>query len=317
MPKKSASSAPAGSDQESAEEIDRAAEIAGGRPTRAQEAAAGQEPTPEASTKHAELADELRGHQYRYYVLDSPTISDAEFDLKLRELEALEEQFPALRTPESPTQNVGGTFSTLFTPVEHAERMMSLDNVFDQDELTAWAERTERDAGGPVQFICELKVDGLAINLTYEKGRLVRGATRGDGRTGEDVTSNVRTIREIPERLADDDPPELLEVRGEIYFPASAFADLNASLVEQGKAAFANPRNAAAGSLRQKDPRITASRGLRMVVHGIGARVGFTPDSQSHAYEALTSWGLPTSERWRLVDGMTGVRSTPPGEPSS
>jgi len=291
-----------------AAEVDVAAEIAQGRPTSAQEAAAGAEPTPEASTRHAELSDELRGHQYRYYVLDSPTISDAEFDRLLKQLEALEEQFPALRTPDSPTQNVGGTFSTLFTPVEHAERMMSLDNVFDQDELQAWAERTERDAGGPVQFICELKVDGLAINLTYEKGRLVRGATRGDGRTGEDVTSNVRTIREIPERLVDADPPDLLEVRGEIYFPGSAFADLNASLVEQGKAPFANPRNAAAGSLRQKDPRITASRGLRMVVHGIGARVGFTPDSQSHAYEALKSWGLPTSDRWRLVDGMPGVR---------
>ena len=287
---------------------DSSGELELGRPTKAQEAAAGAEPTSEASARHAELSDELRGHQYRYYVLDSPTISDAEFDHLLRELEALEEAFPALRTPESPTQNVGGTFSTQFTAVQHTERMMSLDNVFDQDELQAWAERTERDAGGPVQFICELKVDGLAINLTYEKGRLVRGATRGDGRTGEDVTSNVRTIREIPERLADDDPPDLLEVRGEIYFPASAFADLNASLVEQGKAPFANPRNAAAGSLRQKDPRITASRGLRMVVHGIGARVGFTPDSQSHAYEALKSWGLPTSERWRLVDGMPGVR---------
>jgi DNA ligase (NAD+) len=285
-----------------------ARELAEGHPTRAQEAAAGAEPTAEASSRHAELSDEVRGHQYRYYVLDSPTISDAEFDHLLRELEALEEQFPALRTPDSPTQNVGGTFSTQVTPVQHAERMMSLDTVFDQDELQAWAERTERDAGGPVQFICELKVDGLAINLTYEKGRLVRGATRGDGRTGEDVTSNVRTIREIPERLAGDNPPDLLEVRGEIYFPASAFADLNASLVEAGKAPFANPRNAAAGSLRQKDPRITASRGLRMVVHGIGARVGFTPDSQSHAYEALKSWGLPTSDRWRQVDGMPGVR---------
>ncbi|MGW4944915.1 NAD-dependent DNA ligase LigA [Actinoplanes sp. NPDC004185] len=285
-----------------------AEQLAEGRPTAAQVAAAGAEPTPEASARHAELSDEVRGHQYRYYVLDSPTVSDAEFDKLLHELEALEEQFPALRTPDSPTQNVGGTFSTLFTPVEHAERMLSLDNVFDDAELGAWAERTERDAGGPVQFICELKVDGLAINLTYEKGRLVRGATRGDGRTGEDVTSNVRTIREIPDRLADDDPPELLEVRGEIYFPASAFADLNASLVEQGKAPFANPRNAAAGSLRQKDPRITASRGLRMVVHGIGARKGFRPDSQSHAYEALRSWGLPTSDRWRLVDGMAEVR---------
>jgi DNA ligase (NAD+) len=277
-------------------------------PTPEQEAAAGKDPTPEASSRHAELAEELRGHQYRYYVLDSPTITDAEFDKLLRELEALEAEFPALRTPDSPTQNVGGTFSTLFTSVEHAERMLSLDNVFDDAELAAWSERTLRDAGGPTEFICELKVDGLAINLTYEKGKLVRGATRGDGRTGEDVTSNVRTIREIPERLAGDNPPDLLEVRGEIYFPVSAFADLNASLVEQGKAPFANPRNAAAGSLRQKDPRVTASRGLRMVVHGIGARVGFTPTSQSHAYEALKAWGLPTSERWKLVDDLAGVR---------
>ncbi|MET8150760.1 NAD-dependent DNA ligase LigA [Actinoplanes sp. NPDC049668] len=278
------------------------------RPTPEQVSAAGAEPTAAASTRHAELSDELRGHQYRYYVLDSPTIADAEFDRLLRELEELEERYPALRTPDSPTQNVGGSFSTLFTPVEHAERMMSLDNVFDLAGLAAWSERTERDAGGAVQFLCELKVDGLAINLTYEKGRLVRGATRGDGRTGEDVTSNVRTIREIPERLAGDDPPELLEVRGEIYFPASAFADLNAALVEQGKAPFANPRNAAAGSLRQKDPRITASRGLRMVVHGIGARTGFRPDSQSHAYAALKAWGLPTSDRWRLVGSMDEVR---------
>ncbi len=273
-----------------------AEELADARPTAEQEAAAGAEPTPEASSRHAELSDEVRGHQYRYYVLDAPTVSDAEFDKLLKELEALEEQFPALRTPDSPTQNVGGTFSTQFTPVDHAERMMSLDNVFDLDELQAWAERTERDAGGPVQFICELKVDGLAINLTYEKGRLVRGATRGDGRTGEDVTSNVRTIREIPERLAGDDPPELLEVRGEIYFPASAFADLNASLVEAGKAPFANPRNAAAGSLRQKDPRITASRGLRMVVHGIGARRGLHARLRSPTRtRRCTSWGLPTS----------------------
>jgi DNA ligase (NAD+) len=295
VPKKDSSSSPG-------EEIEL------GGPTAEQVAAAGKDPTPAASARHAELSDEVRGHQYRYYVLDSPTITDADFDKLLRELEALEDEFPALRTPDSPTQNVGGSFSTLFTPVEHAERMLSLDNVFDDQELAAWAERTVRDAGGPVQFICELKVDGLAINLTYEKGRLVRGATRGDGRTGEDVTSNVRTIREIPERLADDNPPELLEVRGEIYFPVSAFADLNGSLVEQGKAPFANPRNAAAGSLRQKDPRVTASRGLRMVVHGIGARKGFTPTSQSHAYEALQAWGLPTSSRWKLVDDMAGVR---------
>jgi DNA ligase (NAD+) len=276
-----------------------------------QEAAAGADPTPAARERHATLAAELTDHQYRYYVLDAPIVSDAEFDTMLRELDALEREFPALRTPESPTQRVGGTFSTLFTPVTHAERMMSLDNAFDADELAAWAERVERDAGGPVTYLCEPKVDGLAINLTYEQGRLVCAATRGDGRTGEDVTGNVRTIAQVPERLADLDgvpTPELLEVRGEIYFPVADFADLNASLVEQGRAPFANPRNAAAGSLRQKDPRITASRPLRMVVHGIGARRGFTPTAQSEAYAVLCAWGLPTSDRWKVVDDLAGVR---------
>lgn len=277
----------------------------------AQEAAAGAEPTPQARERHATLSQELTEHQYRYYVLDSPTITDAEFDRQLRELEALEAEFPALRTPDSPTQRVGGTFSTDFTPVTHAERMLSLDNAFADEELAAWAERVERDAGGPVPYLCELKVDGLAINLTYEKGRLVRAATRGDGRTGEDVTANVRSIRDVPGQLTASadfpDVPELVEVRGEIYFPVAAFADLNAGLVEQGKAPFANPRNAAAGSLRQKDPRITASRPLRLVVHGIGARRGFQPIAQSESYAALKAWGLPTSDRWRVVPDLAGV----------
>ncbi|WBC14402.1 NAD-dependent DNA ligase LigA [Micromonospora sp. WMMA1998] len=277
----------------------------------AQEAAAGAEPTPEARERHALLSQELTEHQYRYYVLDAPTVTDAEFDKQLRELEALEAEYPALRTPDSPTQRVGGTFSTDFTPVTHAERMLSLDNAFADEELAAWAERVERDAGGPVPYLCELKVDGLAINLTYEKGRLVRAATRGDGRTGEDVTANVRSIKGVPARLtpSDDFPdvPELIEVRGEIYFPVAAFADLNASLVEQGKAPFANPRNAAAGSLRQKDPRVTASRPLRLVVHGIGARTGFRPAAQSESYVALRAWGLPTSDRWKVVDDLAGV----------
>ncbi|MFC4145612.1 NAD-dependent DNA ligase LigA [Micromonospora mangrovi] len=277
----------------------------------AQEAAAGAEPTPEARERHATLSQELTEHQYRYYVLDAPTVSDAEFDTQLRELAALEAEFPALRTPDSPTQRVGGTFSTDFTPVAHAERMLSLDNAFADEELAAWAERVERDAGGPVPYLCELKVDGLAINLTYEKGRLVRAATRGDGRTGEDVTANVRSIRDVPARLTPSadfpDLPELLEVRGEIYFPVAGFADLNASLVEQGKAPFANPRNAAAGSLRQKDPRITASRPLRLVVHGIGARKGFQPAAQSESYAALKAWGLPTSDRVRVVPDLAGV----------
>lgn len=264
--------------------------------------------TPEASSRHAELADEIREHQHRYYELDAPTVSDAEFDLLLRELEALETEFPELRTPESPTQMVGGTATGDFPKVEHAERMMSLDNVFNLDELTAWAERAVRDAGGPVRFLCELKIDGLAINLTYEKGVLVRAATRGTGRVGDDVTPNVRTIGDIPERLTGDDVPDLVEVRGEIYFPAEAFAALNAMLVEQGKPTYMNPRNAASGSLRQKDPRVTGSRGLGMVVHGLGAREGFGPASQSAAYAAMKAWGLPVSERWRLVDDLAGVR---------
>ncbi|MBM0239687.1 NAD-dependent DNA ligase LigA [Micromonospora sp. ATA32] len=277
----------------------------------AQEAAAGAEPTPQARERHATLSQELTEHQYRYYVLDAPTISDADFDRQLRELEALEAEFPALRTPDSPTQRVGGTFSTDFTPVTHAERMLSLDNAFTDEELAAWAERVERDAGGPVPYLCELKVDGLAINLTYERGRLVRAATRGDGRTGEDVTANVRSIRDVPARLTPSaefgELPELLEVRGEIYFPVAAFADLNAALVEQGRPPFANPRNAAAGSLRQKDPRVTASRPLRLVVHGIGARRGFSPTTQSESYSALKAWGLPTSDRWRVVPDLAGV----------
>ncbi|MFY1700814.1 MULTISPECIES: NAD-dependent DNA ligase LigA [Micromonospora] len=276
-----------------------------------QEAAAGAEPPPQARERHATLSQDLTEHQYRYYVLDAPTITDAEFDRQLRELEALEGQYPALRTPDSPTQRVGGTFSTDFTPVTHAERMMSLDNAFADEELAAWAERVERDAGGAVPYLCEPKVDGLAINLTYRRGRLVRAATRGDGRTGEDVTANVRSIRDVPGRLTPSDeygpPPELIEVRGEIYFPVEAFAGLNASLVEQGKAPFANPRNAAAGSLRQKDPRITASRPLRLVVHGIGAREGFRPTAQSESYAALRAWGLPTSDRWRVVPDLAGV----------
>jgi DNA ligase (NAD+) len=276
--------------------------------TPAQEAAAGTEPPPEVRERHAALSTEINDNQYRYYVLDAPTVSDAEYDAMMRELTALEDGYPALRTPESPTQRVGGTWSTLFTAVEHAERMMSLDNVFTLDDLTGWAERVEREAGSGVSYLCEPKVDGVAINLTYERGRLTRAATRGDGRTGEDVTGNVRTISEVPERLAGDDVPEFVEIRGEIYFPLAAFGELNAALVAAGDRPFANPRNAASGSLRQKDPRVTASRPLHLVVHGMGARRGFDPVSQSHAYEAMQGWGLPTSERWRVVPDLDGVR---------
>ncbi len=260
--------------------------------------------------RHAVLAAELDDHAYRYYVLDSPIVSDAQYDTAMRELTAIEDSYPQLRTPDSPTQKVAGSYSTQFTPVTHLQRLLSLDNVFSFDELEAWAARTERDAGETVSYLCELKVDGLAVDLVYEKGVLVRGATRGDGYTGEDITPNIRTIADIPHTLkagADLPVPELLEVRGEVYFPGAKFADLNASLVEAGKAPFANPRNAAAGSLRQKDPRVTASRPLRMVVHGVGAAGGFAPIRQSQAYEAFAVWGLPTSDRVRVVPTLAKV----------
>ncbi|HEX6969636.1 MAG TPA: NAD-dependent DNA ligase LigA [Micromonosporaceae bacterium] len=277
------------------------------QPSPAEEAAAGAEPPAAVRERHAVLAEEIDHHQFRYHVLDAPEISDAQYDELVRELVALEDEYPALRTPDSPSQRVGYAYATQFTPVPHAERMMSLDNAFDDEELAAWAARVVREAGRTPAFLCELKVDGLAVNLTYEHGRLVRAATRGDGRTGEDITPNVRTVRNVPEQLSGT-APELLEVRGEIYFPIADFADLNASLVAQGKAPFANPRNAAAGSLRQKDPRVTASRPLRLVVHGIGARSGFDPDTQSAAYAALADWGLPVSDRWRVVPDLDGVR---------
>ncbi|MFI7587824.1 NAD-dependent DNA ligase LigA [Spongisporangium articulatum] len=260
-----------------------------------------------------ELAELLRDARFNYYVRDAPTLSDAEFDVHMRELEALEERFPGLRTPDSPTQVVGGAVSTDFQAVEHVERMLSLDNVFSLEELQAWCERVEKELGPGVRYLCEPKIDGLAMNLLYENGRLVRGATRGDGRVGEDVTNNVRTIEGVPHRLnrldTTDTPfPERLEVRGEVFFPIEGFEALNASLVEAGKAPFANPRNTAAGSLRQKDPRVTASRKLQMLVHGIGARVGFDIDSQSHGYELLKAWGLPVSTTYRVVDSIAAVQ---------
>ncbi|GHF12765.1 DNA ligase 1 [Streptomyces morookaense] len=264
----------------------------------------------EAREKHARLAEQIEEHRFRYYVKDAPVISDAAFDKLLRSLEALEEEHPELRTPDSPTQKVAGAYETEFTAVEHRERMLSLDNAFDDEELTAWAERLAKEIGEGTKyhFLCELKVDGLAVNLTYEHGRLTRAATRGDGRTGEDITPNVRTISEIPDRLKGDRIPALVEVRGEVYFPMEKFEELNARLVEAGKPPFANPRNAAAGSLRQKDPRITATRPLHMVVHGVGARRGFDIDCQSHAYELLREWGLPTAAHAKVIDSLDGVR---------
>ncbi|WP_421107889.1 NAD-dependent DNA ligase LigA [Streptomyces sp. NEAU-S77] len=263
----------------------------------------------EARDEHAKLAEQVEEHRFRYYVKDAPIVSDAEFDRLLRRLEALEEDHPELRTPDSPTQKVAGAYETEFTEVEHRERMLSLDNAFDDDELGTWADRIAKELGtGAYHFLCELKVDGLAVNLTYEHGRLTRAATRGDGRTGEDITPNVRTIAKIPNRLTGDRVPALVEVRGEVFLPRKAFDELNARLVEAGKPPFANPRNAAAGSLRQKDPKITASRPLDMVVHGIGAREGFAIDRLSQAYELLHEWGLPTAAHFKVVDSIEGVR---------
>ncbi|MEU6547560.1 NAD-dependent DNA ligase LigA [Streptomyces sp. NPDC046859] len=264
----------------------------------------------EAREEHAQLAEQVEEHRFRYYVKDAPVVSDAEFDTLLKTLEALEEKYPELRTPDSPTQKVSGSYETEFTAVEHRERMLSLDNTFNDDELGAWVDRIARELGEQeYHFLCELKVDGLAVNLTYEKGRLTRAATRGDGRTGEDITPNVRTIAEIPDRLAGDDVPELVEIRGEVYFPMAKFLELNERLVAAGDKPFANPRNAAAGSLRQKDPRVTATRPLHMVVHGIGALQGFSGMTRlSQAYDLLKTWGLPTSPHNRVVDDLAGIR---------
>ncbi|ALM17481.1 NAD-dependent DNA ligase LigA [Mycobacteroides abscessus] len=259
-----------------------------------------------------ELAEEVRGHQFRYYVKDAPVISDGQFDELLRRLTALEEQYPELRTPDSPTQLVGGAgFVTEFRSVDHLERMLSLDNAFSSDELTAWDARVRGDIGQEPEYLCELKIDGVALSLVYENGVLVRGATRGDGRSGEDVTLNARTIEDVPERLAKSEKypiPALLEVRGEVFFRLEDFEALNASLVEESKPPFANPRNSAAGSLRQKNPAITARRRLRMICHGLGRAEGFSPESLHDAYLALGEWGLPVSTHTTKVRGIAKVQ---------
>ncbi len=268
--------------------------------------------TPEARDEHQQLVEQVEDARWRYYVLDDPTLDDADFDTRMRALEALEETYPELRTPDSPTQKVGGAVSTEFTAVDHLRRMESLDNAFSYDELAAWHARLARDGVEAPSLLCELKVDGLAINLLYEKGRLVRALTRGDGTTGEDVTPNVKTIDSVPHRLAASQEfptPDLVEVRGEVFLPGEAFERLNASMVDAGRPVFANPRNAAAGSLRQKDPRVTATRALGMVCHGIGAREGFEPSAQSQAYDALAAWGLPTSEAVRVLPTLEEVQA--------
>jgi DNA ligase (NAD+) len=273
------------------------------------------EPTPEIRERYAALSTEVADHLFRYHVLDAPIITDGEFDELWRELLGIEEAHPEFVTPESPTQKVGGRFATEFAAYDHLERMMSLDNAFSADDLRGWAERVARDLGSgvdpaDVHYLCELKIDGLAVNLLYENGRLTRALTRGDGRTGEDITLNIRTLEEVPGELtgtAEFPVPALVEVRGEVYFRLEDFQALNALMVEAGKPVYANPRNTAAGSLRQKDPRVTASRNLRLICHGFGKREGFALERQSQGYDALRAWGLPVSERSVVLTGIDDV----------
>jgi DNA ligase (NAD+) len=284
-----------------------------------------------------ELVEQIEDARRRYYVDDAATLSDAEYDVLFRELEALEAEHPELVSADSPTQAVGGERSDLFEPVEHLQRMLSLDNAFSLDELAVWADRIERDLGSVPEILCELKVDGLAVDIVYDRGRLRSVATRGDGRVGEDVTYNVRYIPSIPRQLSasgDHPVPELVEVRGEMYFPTVAFEALNDEMLAQGRSPFANARNAGAGTLRQRIdrretelaslrekgsstvPRLKAELdlalkrlgSLQLVVHGIGVWQGYEPSRQSDAYDALRAWGLPTSERARVVEGLDGVR---------
>ena len=256
----------------------------------------------EAKAKIDDLVDQINRHRRAYYEGNTVLVSDAEYDELLHELERLENEFPQLISQDSPTQTVGGSASTTFQPVEHLARMMSLDNVFSHEELRDWAQRAEGQ-----NLLCELKIDGLAINLRYQNGTLISAATRGDGVVGEDVKANVRTIKGIPHQLAGSNHPEVVEIRGEIFYGLADFEALNAGLIAQGKAPFANPRNSASGSLRQKDAAVTASRPLQMLVHGVGAWDDAPVSNQSELYALLASWGLPTSQNYRVVGDVDQV----------
>ncbi|RBP68002.1 DNA ligase (NAD+) [Brevibacterium sanguinis] len=262
---------------------------------------------------HAALVETIEEHRAAYYQHDQPLVADAEYDELVRRLQALEEEFPELVSDTSPTQTVGGAVDTsTFDPVTHLGRMYSLDNVFDFDELRAWYERVRSATSARSKFLCELKIDGLAVNLLYRRGELVRAATRGDGRVGEDITANVRTISDIPHHLDTEYPPAEVEIRGEVFFPVEKFAELNASLVAEGKAPFANPRNSAAGSLRQKDPAVTARRPLHMLVHGIAVWTPADdshpePERQSEVYEQFRTWGLPISEHSKVLETLEEI----------
>ena len=261
----------------------------------------------DAKVRVEELREAINHHAYRYHVLDDPEIADAEYDALVGELAVLEERFPELVTPDSPTQRVGARPAELFAPVAHRARMYSLDNAFSEEELRAWADRVARGGGASARYSCELKIDGVAIALTYERGVLVQAATRGDGTTGEDVTANVRTVRSIPQRLRIPDPPALLEVRGEIYFPVAAFRRLNEDRTEAGDRPFPNPRNAAAGSLRQKDPAKTAARPLALWCHSFGAAEGIAFEAHSSFLAWCRDAGLPVAPTGEVEGNLDGV----------
>ena len=270
-------------------------------------------PTEAVREEYENLADLVRKYRYAYYQEDAPKVSDAEFDSLYRRLEELEALHPELVSNDSPTQEVGGEVSAAFAAVEHLQRMYSLEDVFSLDELEAWVRKAEASvdklgtAASRIAWLTELKIDGLAVNLLYRDGKLVRAATRGDGTTGEDITHNVLTIKEIPRQLSGSGFPSEVEIRGEVFIPSTAFAEFNEALIEAGKAPLANPRNAAAGSLRQKDPAETAKRPLRMFVHGIGAREGLDTTSQSETYKLLEEWGLPVSPYLKVLDSFEEV----------
>ena len=270
-----------------------------------------------AKTEADQLTTRILELRDAYYERDELLVSDAEYDQMMRRLEELERMFPELQGQDSPTQTVGGRAqTTLFDPVTHRERMLSLDNVFSIEEFLAWAARVEKSAGRRVDYLCELKIDGLAINLRYENGRLITAATRGDGVVGEDVTENIAYVPSIPRRLRGSGHPPLVEVRGEVFFPVAAFESLNARQAEAGDRIFANARNAASGSLRQKTEGKTPAQvqlmrarlgGLQMLVHGLGAWDNPPVTTQSQTYELLSSWGLPTSSHYKVVPSMDDV----------
>ncbi|HVM13543.1 MAG TPA: NAD-dependent DNA ligase LigA [Egibacteraceae bacterium] len=254
------------------------------------------------------LRTEIEQHRYRYYILSDPQVTDAEFDALVRELAELEARHPDLDRPDSPTHKVGAPPSPAFAPVRHRQPMLSLDNAFDREELLAWTERVQRGLEGAAPaFVCELKVDGVAISLTYVEGRLEQAVTRGDGQTGEDVTPQVRTIEGVPSWLELSTAPALLEVRGEVYYPVAEFQAMNAAREEAGEPRFANPRNAASGALRQKDPAVTATRPLRLVCHGMGATEGLDVDSHSAFLALIGSAGLPVAGETRTVTDVDAV----------